>query len=334
MIGRSLGIPAFLVVFALAASTQAQSVKQFKIGSGHIDGTYYPIGQIVARIITAPPGERRCGEKSPCGVPGLTASALTSLGSVENVEGVSAGWLDAGFVQSDVAYWAYTGGGFFKDRKPHPKIRAVASLCPESMHIIVGWASQIKTLAGLKKRVVALGDAESGTLIGARLLLAAAGLDERRDIKPRYLAPGEAAPKLILGEVDAFMTVSGYPEVNVSRVVESGDARLLPISSQVIGKLLTAHKFISQGAIPSKVYGTNKTTPTVNVNALMIVSSEADPELVYRLTKALWWKGARQLLATGHPKGKMITVDSVLDGIGIPMHQGAVRYYREFGRIK
>ena len=69
MIGRSLGIPAFLVVFALAASTQAQSVKQFKIGTGHIGGTYYPIGQIVARIITAPPGERRCGEKSRAGFP-------------------------------------------------------------------------------------------------------------------------------------------------------------------------------------------------------------------------------------------------------------------------
>ena len=74
--------------------------------------------------------------KIPCGVPSLTASALTSLGSVENVERVSAGWLDAGFVQSDVAYWAYTGEGLFKDRKPHPKIRAVASLYPESMHRI------------------------------------------------------------------------------------------------------------------------------------------------------------------------------------------------------
>jgi len=62
MTGRSLGIPAFLVVFALAASAKAQSVKQFKVGTGHIGGTYYLIGQIVARIITAPPGERRCGE--------------------------------------------------------------------------------------------------------------------------------------------------------------------------------------------------------------------------------------------------------------------------------
>ena len=123
---------------------------------------------------------------------------------MENVEGVSAGWLDAEFEKSDAAYRAHTGKGLFKDRKAHPNIRAVASLYPESMHIIVGWASQIKTLAGLKKRVVALGDAESGTLVGARLLLAAAGIDERRDIKPRYLAPGEAAPKLFLGEVDAF----------------------------------------------------------------------------------------------------------------------------------
>ena len=86
MIGQSLGIPAFLVAFA-----QSQSVKQFKIRTGHIGGTYYPIGQIIARIITAPTGERRCGEKFPCGVTGLTASALTSLGSAENVEGVSVG---------------------------------------------------------------------------------------------------------------------------------------------------------------------------------------------------------------------------------------------------
>ena len=130
------------------------------------------------------------------------------------------------------------------------------------------------------------------------------------------------------------MTVAGYAEVNVSRVVESGDARLLPISSQVIEKLLTAHKFLSRGAIPAQVYGKNTATPTVDVNALMIISSETDSELVYRLTKALWWKGARLLLAAGHPKGKMVTLDSALDGIGIPMHPGAVRYYREIGRIK
>ena len=64
MTGRLLGIPAFLVVFALAAFAQAQSVKQLKVGTGHIGGTYYLIGQIVARIITAPPGERWCGENS------------------------------------------------------------------------------------------------------------------------------------------------------------------------------------------------------------------------------------------------------------------------------
>lgn len=130
------------------------------------------------------------------------------------------------------------------------------------------------------------------------------------------------------------MTVAGYAEVNVSRVVASGDARLLPISSQVIEKLLTAHKFLSRGTIPAQVYGNSADFPTIAVNALMIVSAMADEEFIYGLTKALWRKGAGKLLQQGHPKGKLVAVESALDGIGIPLHSGAKRYYRKIGKLK
>ena len=74
-------------------------------------------------------------------------------------------------------------------------------------------------------------------------------------------------------------------------------------------------------------------TPTISVNALWIVTAAADDELVYRITKALWNAQTRKLLDGGHAKGRLITIDTALDGIGIPLHKGAERYYREAGKL-
>ncbi len=323
-----------LIVVTWAAPSFAKDAEVYKIGTGGIGGTYYPIGQIVAGIIGNLPGSPPCEVADNCGVPGLTAVALTSLGSVANVEGVSSGELGAAFVQSDVAFWAYSGTGLYVNKKPHKNIRAIASLYPESIHLVARRIDGVETLNHLKNRVVALGAQASGTLVDARLVLAAAGLDEKTDFKSRYFSPDVAAAKLNMGEIDAFFSVAGYPSSAVSRAIDSGTSHVLPIDGMAVEFMLLEYGFLSRDIIPAGVYGNGADIPTVAVNALMIVSATADEEFIYRLTKALWRKGANRLLQQGHPKGKLVTVGSALDGIGIPLHSGAKRYYREIGKLK
>ena len=330
LVERFLFAFACFLIFGNAAN--GAEPKSFRIGTGEIGGVYYPLGQSIARIISDRGRERSCVSPEGCGIPGLTASALSSLGSVENVEGVEGGWMDAGFVQSDIAYWAYTGSGVFDGVKPKSGLRVIASLYPESIHVVVRQWTKIKTLSNLKGHVVALGEEESGTLVDARMLLTAAGIDEKRDIEARYMSPSTATAKLILGQIHGFFAVAGYPETNVKRALERGDGRLLPLTGEGIEAMLRENKFFTRGLIPQGVYGNRKSVPTVNVNALLIVSEIADPGLIYRLTKALWKADARKILDADHPKGKHITIESSLDGIGIPLHDGAVRYYKEIGK--
>ena len=102
------------LVFGLASGVVAQDLKFFTIGTGGTAATYYPVGGVIANAISNPPGSRPCEEGGSCGVPGLIASAVSSRGSVDNLNAITSGLRNSGFAQSDVAYWAYTGTGTVK----------------------------------------------------------------------------------------------------------------------------------------------------------------------------------------------------------------------------
>ncbi|MBV8192489.1 MAG: immunogenic protein, partial [Alphaproteobacteria bacterium] len=100
---------AMLSLLGIAAArlpARAQDTVSFSIGTAGRLGTYYPVGEVIARAISSPPGSPACAEGGPCGVPGLVATAIPTEGSVANVADIAKGALNSGFVQSDVAYWA------------------------------------------------------------------------------------------------------------------------------------------------------------------------------------------------------------------------------------
>ena len=98
--------------------------------------TYYPVGGVIANAISKPPGSRECGEGGSCGVDGLIASAVSSRGSVDNVNAIISGLRSSGFAQSDVAYWAYTGTGTMEGSVPATELRTIAALFEEHIHLV------------------------------------------------------------------------------------------------------------------------------------------------------------------------------------------------------
>ncbi len=335
---RNIGTAAFgglvLLLFGFATASLAGEKTFFRIGTGGVGGTYYPIGGIIANAISSPPGSRPCDKGGSCGVPGLLAIAQSSHGSVANIEAIADGRLESGFAQSDIAYWAYTGTGIFEGRSPARGLRAIANLYPESVHIVIRRGAGITSLRDLKGRRVSIDEPGSGTLVDARIILRAFGLDERRDLKVRYLKGSPAALRLRSGQLDAFFAVAGYPEEAVVSAVSGGYATLLPLAGPEIDRLLAEHRYFARDRIPAGVYPGVGEIPTISVNALWLVSAKVDDDLVYQITKALWNDQTRALLANGHEKGKMITLETALDGIGIPLHPGAQRYYREVGLLR
>ena len=322
-----------LTVLGATSPVPAQEMHFFRIGTGGVAGTYYPIGGLIADIISSPPGARPCDKGGSCGVPGLVAIAQSSNGSVANVDAIRSGELESGFVQSDIAYWAYTGTGIFEGQGKVKNLRAIANLYPESVHIVARKGAGIGTVRDLKGKRVSLDEPGSGTLVDARIILEAFGLSEA-DLQAEYIKSSPALSMIGEDQLDAFFIVAGYPTASVVELAAGAGADLVPIDGPEVDALLERYQFFASDLIPAGTYDGIGATPTISVGAQWMVGAEIDEELVYGITKALWHDEARQLLDNGHAKGAAITLVTALDGIGVPLHPGAERYYREAGLLR
>ena len=311
----------------------AQDMNFFTIGTGGTGATYYPLGGVIANAVSNPPGSRPCDEGGSCGVPGLVAVAQSSRGSVNNVNGITSGLFNSGFSQSDVAYWAYTGTGVFEGEEPMADLRAIAALYPEHIHLVARADAGIESVADLAGRRVSLDEPGSGTYVDALLILEAYGLSED-DVEAEYLKPNPAGDAMRNGQLDAFFIVAGFPTGAVVELASAIDITLVPIDGDAAAQIVEQYGFFSEDVVPADTYDGVGETATLAVGAQWITSANEDEELVYGITQALWNDNTRRLLDVGHAKGSSVTPATALDGIGIPLHPGAERFYREAGLIQ
>lgn len=329
---KSVAVAATLMA-AMAGGAIAQDLQFFTIGTGGTAATYYPVGGVIANAISNPPGSRPCDEGGSCGVPGLIASAVSSRGSVDNVNAIVSGLRDSGFAQSDVAYWAYTGTGTMEGQPAAADLRAIAALFPEHIHLVTLADSGINSVADLAGKRVSLDEPGSGTYVDAKLILEANGLADD-SYTAEALKPDASGDALRNGQIDAFFFVGGYPTGAIVELASAVKVKLVPISGPAAEGLISKYGFFSSSDIPEGAYEGVPATTTVAVGAQWITSANADEELMYQITKALWNEKSRTLLDVGHAKGKSINMETALDGIGIPLHAGAERFYKEAGLIK
>jgi TRAP transporter TAXI family solute receptor len=303
---------------AVAAPVHAQQF--FRIGTGGTAGTYYPVGGMIANAVSQP------GK--------IVATAQATNGSVANVNGVAGGALESGFSQSDVATWAYTGTGVYEGKPKVTDLRMIANLYPESIHLVVKKGSGIKSVADLKGKRVALDEPGSGTLVNARIVLAAYGVKES-DIKPEYIKPNQAGDKLKDGALDAFFFVGGAPAGAIAELASSGSGiELVPLAGPQADALRKTNPYLAVDTIAAGTYKDVPAVQTMAMGAQWVTSAKADTETVYQITKALYGKAAQDTLAAGHAKGKFITKENAVKGVGIPFHPGAERFYKEAGLLK
>ena len=308
-----------LALAALALAGAAQAQQFFRIGTGGTSGTYHPVGGMIANAVSQP------GK--------IVVTAQASNGSMANVNGIAGGSIESGFSQADVATWAHKGAGVFEGKPSVPNLRLIANLFPESVHIVVRKGSNVKSPADLRGKRVALDEPGSGTLINARLILAAYGLKES-EIKPEYIKPNQAADKLKDGSLDAFFFTGGAPAGAIAELAASTGIELVPLDGAHADALRVINPFFAPDVIAADTYKGVAAVKTLAVGAQWVTSDKADAATVYEITKALFSDHAQKMLATGHAKGKLITRANAVKGAGIPFHPGAEKYYREAGLIK
>lgn len=318
-------------VFAVRAG--AEDASFFRIATGSSDSPFFAIGGLLASAISKPPGSRACSAGGSCGVPGLIAVAVSTEGPMANVDMVNGDKLESGLMSADMAYWAYRGEGPFQGRGKFRNLTAIASLYPETIHLVVARKLKIHDVKGLASKRISLGPERSGDAETAREILQVYGVTSAKT-KLRHDTPKHAAELLKKGQIDAFfVTAAGRSDV-VGELASAMEIDILPLADPQAQTLIGRLPYLSTTRIPAGAYKGVGETPTLAVPAQWIVSDKAPEEVVYGITRALWHTTTRRLLDSRTPEGKQIKPEAALDGLGVPLHPGAARYYREVRMLK
>jgi TRAP transporter TAXI family solute receptor len=312
---------------ALIPSTAfAQDVKVLRIATGPIDTTEFPFGGLVGNAISNPPGSRDCDRGGNCGVPGLIANTQSSEGTWNNLKALLRGDVDLALSQADIVNWSFYGIGDFEGQETLTRLRVIARLYPSTIHLIARSGTKITSVKDLVGKRVAVDGEGTGTRFTVKAVLAAYGV-RSTSVSLRVMNITAAAAALKDGKIDAMFVVSGAPALALQDLSRTVPFTLIPISGPTAQKLTHAFPFYSLGVIPADTYGQHPDIATVDVGTVLVARDDFDSELGFGIARALWHERNTALFENGHPSGKLMNKTLAARGLGVPIQDGAARYY-------
>jgi len=310
------------IALSLASAPAVAQQKFVTIGTGGVTGVYYAAGGALCRLVNKDRAKH-----------GIRCSVESTGGSVFNVNTIKAGELDLGFTQSDVQYNAAKGLAQFKDGA-HGDLRAVFSVHPEPFTVVARKEANIRTFADFKGKRFNVGNPGSGTRASMEELLTAMGWTMGDFALASELKADEHGPALCDGKIDGFFYGVGHPSANIQDPTTSCGAKLVSLTGPAVDKLVAEKPYYAKATIAGNLYPNNPNpTQTYGVLATVVTSSKVPADTVYAVVKAVFdnfneFKGLHPALAYLTPE------NMVKDGLSAPLHEGALRYYKEKGWIK
>jgi TRAP transporter TAXI family solute receptor len=286
-----------------------------KMGTGSASGTYYPLGNAIAELLTDTTKD-------------YIVNAYTGSASVSNTKLLGEGVIDMALVQNNVAYWAQNGIGLFAGNKID-NINGIAVLYPEMIQVVVRKGAGIHSIEDLEGKNVNLGPDDSGNYFDAVKIIEAHEINLKQ-IKVHELSFSEAITGFRDGSIDAAFITSGIPTETVLKMGAVVDIEILSIDEKIINQLIERNPYYSLAVIPKETYKELKEDlVTITTSALWVCDSDMDEDLVYEMTKNFWEHQAK--IETVHPVVTHLKVENSTVNMGITMHKGARRYYEEIG---
>ncbi|WP_299398101.1 TAXI family TRAP transporter solute-binding subunit [Pelagibius sp.] len=314
-----LGVSVAALLAAAPATVQAQE-KFVTIGTGGQTGVYYQVGGSICRLVNR--GTKDHGIKC----------THTTGGSVANINGIRSGDLDLGVAQSDWQFHAYNGTA--PDQFPdgaYEELRAVFSVHPEPFTVVARADSGITSFDDLKGKRVNVGNPGSGQRGTMEVVMKEMGWSMDDFKLASELKSAEQSQALCDNKIDAIVFTVGHPNGSIKEATTSCEAVMVPVTGAAIDKLVNENAYYATATIPGGMYtGTDSDTQTFGVGATFVASTNVDEETVYQMVKAVFDNFDR--FKRLHPafanleEGKMIT-----NNLSAPLHDGAVRYYKERG---
>ena len=322
MFTTRLAVAALAAGLAFSTATVAQERVFFGIATGGTGGTYYPLGGMLAQLIS---------NKVTLNGKKLSATAETAGASVANAQLLARKDIESAFVAADILDAAYNGKGQFEG-KPVKNLRALGALYPEQVQLVTLASANVKSFKDLKGKSVSSGSPGSGQwqLLGD--LLEAHGMT-RKDIGEDLSSFAQSVDKIKDGNLVASLITAGAPTSSITDLANARELRIVPLSGPEIETLRKKQPYYAMVQLPANTYkGQAAPVDTLAVMAVWATHDGLSDQTAYEVTKALFEN--TETLGQVHPKGKEITLQTALQSVSIPLHPGAERYYREKGLLK
>ena len=288
------------------------------VASGPTSGLYYPIGGGIGSVVGNALGYR---------------SSVQSTGaSVENINLILGEKAELAIVMSDAVLQAFQAFGAFQGQPPKEDLRGLMSLYPNYVQLVTIESSGIKTFDDLKGKRVGVGAPNSGVEVNARLMLEAHNLTYN-DIRPDYLNYGEAIDQMRNGLVDAAFVTSGIPNATILDLATTKKIRVIPIEGAGMANLKAKYPFFTADIIPAGTYGNEADVNTATIMNILLVSKGLSDDVVYDITKGLF-DNISMVQDTHNAAKKHVNLQTALEGMVVPLHPGAEKFYREAGILK
>jgi uncharacterized protein len=306
------------VAAAAVLSAPVAGAQQFvNVLTGGTSGVYYPLGVAIGKIFSDQ-------------LPGVKTQVQATKASVENLILLQQGRGEIAFALGDSLKAAWEGDEEAGFKSKLDKLRTIGAIYPNYIQIVATADSGIKTLADLRGKSLSVGAPKSGTELNSRAILAAAGLNYKDLGKVEYLPFADSVDLMKNRQLDATLQSAGLGVASLKDLSTSIDVAVVAVPKEVVDRIGPPFTSVM---IPANTYaGQEKDVPTAAVTNYLVTSTAVSDDLAYQMTKLIF--ESLPELANSHVAGKDIRIETAASGSPIPLHPGAIRYYKEKGVLR
>lgn len=307
-----------LILFSLAwlLPTTALTDEGITIRTASPAGVYHLAGRAICRLVD-----------TPC-------VAEPSDGSSANLHALQRGEISLAFAQSDIHHYAVKGTEGFLNTGPNASLRSVFSLHNEPFTLVVRRDAGIQSFDDIAQRAVNIGNPGSGQRGTMLRLMDARGWSLSNFLLVNDLPAEQQSMELCHGNIDAMVYTVGHPNDSVAQAIRLCNAALVDVEGDFVDRLMGAYPFFTPAWITGGLYGPDQqAVRTFGVKATLVASANTDPDIIYRLVSGVFDNFER--FKTYHPSFSTLTPQEMIqNGLTAPLHDGALRYYREQGWLE
>lgn len=303
----------------VAGGAWAQQRIFFGVATGGTGGTYYPLGGMLAQLIS---------NKASVDGKKISATAEAAGASVGNAKLLGTKDIESAFVAADILDAAYNGKAQFANA-PLKNLRALGALYPETVQLITRADSGINSVKDLKGKSISSGAPGSGQYQLVTDLLKVYGM-ARSDVKEDSSSFTQAVDKIKDGNLHATLITGGVPVAAVTDFAQSHALKIIPLAGPEVAALLKEQPYYTQVQLPANSYkGQTAAIPTLAVMAIWATHDGVPENQAYEVTKALYDNIA--IMGQVHVQGQNISLSTATAVANVPLHPGALRYFKSKG---